>query len=356
MSLTASRELLAYSTGGESGKLCTYNSTMPQLLVSFFNQLLTPKFSLGVLDSGSGEFRWLDLQADQGISGCAGLASRRDRVFVAAQAGGTGRLQIYAMPEFKLLSVYELRHTQAVHSLLAIDDGRILGVGTGNDEIYEYVVVSDEVVEERLFWRLPGTHPGFGDQWHVNSIAPLGDGFAVSYMAHALPSNDDYQSGGIFSLADGELLATGLKCPHSLMNFDGRLYVAHNPGMISEVGGESGEVGGFARGLCRTGSSLFVGASGHRWQSRSTQRAYIDQYEDFVAQGAKVVQVSLEGFDVILEFDLRGLGIEVFEVTPVCIDPRSEYLMPGDPVVERACALEFVAAGYHQAVEVDWKV
>lgn len=334
----------------------SYNSTMSQLLVSFFNQLLTPKFSLGVLDSDSGSFRWVDLQADEGISGCAGLAGQGDRVFVAAQSGGTGRLQIYKLPEFKLLSVHELRHTQAVHSLLAIDDGRVLGVGTGNDEIYEYVIVGDEVIEERLFWRLPGTHPGFGDQWHVNSIAPVGDGFAVSYMAHALPSNDEYQSGGVFSIDNGELLASGLKCPHSLIDVDGHLYVAHNPGMVSEIGGGSGDVGGFARGLCRVGSSLFVGASGHRWQSRSTQRAYIDQYDDFVAQGAKVIEVSLNGLGVIREFDLRGLGIEVFEVMPVGIDPDSEYLMRSDPVVERACALEFVAAAYHQAVEVDWKV
>lgn len=336
--------------------MCTYTYTMSQLIVSFFNQLLTPKFSLGLLDTESGAFRWLDLQADEGISGCAGIARHGDRVVVATQAGGTGRLQVYKLPEFKLLSVYDLRHTQAVHSLLVTEDGRTLGVGTGNDEVYEYSIVEDEVIEERLFWRLPGTHPGFGDQWHVNSIAPHGEGFAVSYMAHALPSNDDDQLGGVFSIDDGEVLASSLKCPHSLITVDGDLYVAHNPGMVSAIGGGTGAVGGFARGLCRVGSSLFVGASGHRWQSRSTQRAYIDQYDDFVAQGAKVIEVTLDGLVASREFDLRGLGIEVFEVMPVNIDPDSEFLMKGDPLAERACALEFVAAEYHQAVEVDWKV
>lgn len=329
---------------------------MSQLLISFFNQLLTPKFSLGLLETGSGQFQWLDLQDDSGAWGCAGLARRDDRIFVLVQVGGVGRLHTYRMSDFELISKFELRHTQAVHSLLATDDGRLFGVGTGNDEVYEYLLAGEDVVEERLFWRLPGTRPEQGDQWHVNSIAHTPKGYAVTYMARTFPAENGSMEGGILLIESGQSLMTGIKAPHSLISVEDRLYLAHNPGLVSIVGGVTADVGGFARGLCVQDGSLYAGTSGHRWQSQSTKRTYIDKYEDFVMQGARVVEMDPVSLEIRRVFDLRGLGIEIYDLLPVEVDRDSSHVLPGDPVVERACALEFIAAGYHQLVEVELKV
>lgn len=329
---------------------------MATLLVSFFNQLLTPRYCLGALDIASGTFRWVDLQIPEGVAGGAGLAQRADRIYFAAQVGGGSKLFVFDKPSLEVVATHSLKFVRAVHSLYASPDGRLLCVSTGSDEVYEIVLRGDEVEDERLFWRMPATELASGDQCHVNSVALTAAGYAVTFMKGAGSPAIPYPEGGIFLANTGELLHSGLRAPHSLVVEDSKMYVCHNPGKVSEIGHTMAEVGGFTRGLAISNGSLFVGVSGHRWRSTSTSKLYIADEDTFVKQGAKVVELQSQDLSKRREWDLRGLGIEVYDVMPVEIDWDSPYLVTEDPLVARACSLEYVAAIHHHTVNVEWRI
>lgn len=314
-----------------------------KIAVSFCNQPFTRELVLGLLDPDTGDFRWIDIQHCDQVCGAAGIATADGLVFVGIQVGTpSSRLHIYDEESFELLEVYEFMHVRDIHSLLWLGSGRLLAVSTGTDELYELHIEGAKVVAERPIWRLPGTFIEAGDQCHVNSATYGPDGLAVSYCrTDGAMSLAGQVGGGIALIEDFTLLATGLAGPHSLSWLDDDYYYCNAKGFLCRLSGASVEIGGFGRGLCELNGKLLAGSSGKRWRSRSTGRVSQMTRAEFVSQGSWVTVLDKVTLEPLVRFDLRGLGIEIYELHPVRSDFGAKFVIECDPRAERAAALEY---------------
>jgi hypothetical protein len=315
-----------------------------KILISFCNQVFAPEFSLGLLDPECGEFRWVELQESKHASGVSGLCKSGGFVYAGIQASGRGpRLHIYDEARLELVSAYQFEHVVDVHSLLALDDNTLLVASTGTDELYIVELHKfTEIRRERLYWRVPGSMIERGDQCHVNSAAITEHGLAVSYCfsKRGVPMLSPTDAGGIMLIEDGSILRDGLLGPHTVVQSDSELFFCHQTGLVSSLNGKSAETGGYSRGLCIVEGQLFVGGSGQRWRSRSTNRALPVDEEEFASTGASVTVLDADSFEKRARFDLRPFGREIYDLLPVEVEIDSAYVVGGDPVAVRSIQLE----------------
>jgi hypothetical protein len=62
---------------------------------------------------------------------------------------------------------------------------------------------------------------------------------------------------------------------------------------------------------------------------------------EFVSQGSWVTVIDKVTLEPLARFDLRGLGIEIYELHPVNTDFGAKFVIESDPRAERAAALEY---------------
>ncbi len=118
--------------------------------------------------------------------------------------------------------------------------------------------------------------PGEPDAWHLNCLAGHEDKIFASAFCNGRRHRgwiDCHAGSGIvFSLATGEVVATGLDMPHSPLFIDGVLLVCNSGGheLVAIDPCEPGRhirsisLGGFTRGLAVLGDRIFVGVSVRR--------------------------------------------------------------------------------------------
>ncbi len=316
------------------------------LLVSFCNQMFTPHLCLGVLDTSTGEFRWLDLQRSEYVSGAAGICSSGGYVYVGMQSGGKGpRLHVYEESSFELVAAHDLRCVSDIHSITAWGDDEFLVASTGTDELYLVSMEGpDKIREEVLYWRFPGSMVERGDQCHVNCAVRTEGGVLVSYCnsSRGVPLVDCAYGGGILRIDDGTIVSNDLQGPHSLAIIDGEVAFTHQPGLFSFLGGKTAEVGGYARGLAHEGEEIFVGSSGRRWKSRSTRRNLPLDEKEFIEDGAAVTVLDRRSLEAKRRFDLRPLGREIYDLAVVSTGFDAAHAVGRQAVELRALELERV--------------
>ena len=111
------------------------------------------------------------------------------------------------------------------------------------------------------------------DRCHLNGMA-MRDGkpaYASAFSETNTPTGwrpNVTKTGVLFDVASGEVLARGLGMPHSPRIYDGALYVLQTAkGEVNQVDMKTGQittvchVGGFVRGMAKSGDYLFVGLS-----------------------------------------------------------------------------------------------
>lgn len=146
--------------------------------------------------------------------------------------------------------------TSAVHSL-AVVDGRLLAVSTGNGRVVSRALDGGP-------WEPAGAHGTGGDTYHLNSVTGWGGDVVVS----AFGPKDGGRwgtDGYILNLATGERLTAAAQ-PHSLLAWRDDLWFCESArGTVRSLAGRTLEVGGYTRGLAPLDeTTLLVGVSDSR--------------------------------------------------------------------------------------------
>lgn len=315
------------------------------LLISFCNERFTPACILGLLEPKSNTFRWVDTQYWENAKGASGLASRNGHIYVGIQAHQPGpRLHIYDEITLELMAAYDFRHVQDLHSIAFRSDRELVAVSTGSDELYSLSLETPTVIgSEQLLWRLPGTFAELGDQCHVNSAAITSKGLSVTWCRSAgISASLPPLGGGVMTVDNGEIYQDGIVSPHSLLEFDGNMYLCAHPGKVMRLPSGEVSIGGFARGLCVSEGKLYAGSSGPRTHSRSTGRTTkVESLEEYSSFGALVSKIDPHTLEIEEIYSLRALGNEIYDILPVKSEFDARYVVDNDPYAERALYLEY---------------
>jgi len=257
--------------------------------------------------------------------GATGLIADERYIYVATQTGlsaanETARfLLTFNRTEFSLCSAYAFRQANDVHSL-CWQNGRLMAVSSGTDEIVELEISGGAVRAETVYWRL---QPG-GDRHdlhHLNGICAMPDGLIV--CGFGKKSTELWSSatdGFLFDLNRGSRIASDLQQPHTVTPISSSIFYCESRKMaIRRCGGTEFQVlPGYTRGMCQSGSSVSVGASTGRKQSRSTGEIV----ENFADSGWKCEEISISRLDpdtlaILSSAAFESGGGEIYDLLPV---------------------------------------
>ncbi len=250
------------------------------ILVSFCNVKgeLSPR--LGVFDPATGMLVGLKItQFLPHSQSVTGLASDERFIYAATQRAQFGDqwacfLLTFSRKTFEFVSSYAFRRAQDVHSICWHDDASLLAVSTGTNEVVKLIVGNGVVESESVYWSSHPTDDDSGND-HLNGICSSPEGIVLCGFGRR---EDGFWSsavnGFLLNISSGARLASGLEQPHSVMALDSSLVFCESRKRAVRNGDNqvSQNLPGYTRGMCKSGSSLFVGTSVGRKASRSTSQ------------------------------------------------------------------------------------
>jgi hypothetical protein len=288
-----------------------------EVLVSYCARPASGHGTLSGLNAAS-----LELRLIAGVFGAgpdeeiAGLAADRDFVYVAARRPAA--LIILSRPDLRLVRRHALPELENLHSLCVRQDELFL-VSTGTDEVVRFRMRGARILSQSLFWRPPGSAVR-ADARHLNGLCFFQDELHVSGFGEKMGETWAASSDGfIRNLERNETVAAGLRHPHSLLPLDDGLAYCESGRRTVHLPGRSPvhNLPGYARGLCRVGDHLFVGASSRRLVSRSTGKAVPQPDPDGLAERCSVSRIALRSGSVDLMTDLSWHGGEIYDLLPL---------------------------------------
>jgi uncharacterized protein (TIGR03032 family) len=228
----------------------------------------------------------------------------------------------------------------AMHDMAFMPNDELVGVNTA----FSCLCKIDDKFGFSPFWK-----PDFinelapEDRCHLNGMATE-DG-EIKYLSALGQTNtpqgwrDDKMSGGVvMEYPSGKILADGLGMPHSPRVYDNKLYVLNSTqGELLKIDRTTGEkevvceLGGFARGMSRSGDYLFIGVSKLRHNSKAFNDLPIGE-KSF----AGVVAVYLPYGSVIGSFKYEMSVDEIYDVKVLPDLKRPSLLAPGIPAVKNS--------------------
>ena len=251
------------------------------ILISFCN-VTAGAPSLAIVDIDGGGVQVLRVPGALAAEDARGIALADPYIFVTtgrprfkgrASRDSTGRSHLFVLDrhDLALVSSHVCEHVVDAHSLRVGDD-HVEIVSTGSDEVVRLRLSGPHVIAEEVVWRPDPAGPR-ADLHHLNAICSWRNDVVVSGFGRKTDRLwSSAADGFIACLGSGERLATGIGHPHSVVDLDGTLaYCESSTGTVRLLGREEvGWVPGYARGICRVGDRLFVGASKGRRFSNST--------------------------------------------------------------------------------------
>jgi Flp pilus assembly protein TadD len=246
-----------------------------QFLVSFCNVgHLDSRFSLGRFicdDDGIRQIGYVDLATvirDGALfDGITGLCWSGSTIYAGLQGRPCKLLAFTAQRAPRLIP---LRLVNRIHSIVALPDGRLLIVSTGNDSI---IAFDPKTETEELYAQL-----GDGQQnvLHMNGVTVHEGRIIVSMFGPR--SEGLIRSGEVRDLTSGTTLISGLRSPHSVLSHGGMVHVLESEtGLLfcrdPDAGSEAvDQFVGYARGLQMDKNLTLVGRSVFRIHSASFGR------------------------------------------------------------------------------------
>jgi hypothetical protein len=249
------------------------------------------------------------------LTGVTGLAADAARVYAAVhrapeQEGGPEEslLMLFDRRDLAPRGCYVFRLARDVHSLLAVEDHRLLAVSTGTDEVVELTVRGFAVTSERVGWR-PARSPAGQDSVHLNSLAVHGEEILVSaFGRRTSPDWEGAKSGFVAALANGRAVIDGLSQPHSLVSLGADLLFCESG--LGVIGGlerpKTVALPGYPRGLCCLGEDLLVGTS--CWRAAARHGA---------TTGCGLLRLRAQTGEVLNEFELNDVAREIYDLLPL---------------------------------------
>lgn len=296
---------------------CEHRGEATEVLVSYCARPATGHGTLAALNAGS-----LELRLIEGVFGAApdeeiaGLAADQDFVYVAVRRPAA--VIILSRSDLRVVRRHALPELENLHSLCVREDEVFL-VSTGTDEVVRFRMRGARILSESLFWRPAGSAVR-ADAHHLNGLCFFQGELHVSGFGEKMGDTWAASSNGfIRNLERNETVATGLRHPHSLLPLDDGLAFCESGRRTVHLPGRPPvhSLPGYARGLCRVGDHLFVGASSRRLVSRSTGKAVPQPGPDDLAGRCSVSRIALHSSSVDLMTDLSWHGGEIYDLLPL---------------------------------------
>lgn len=293
-----------------------------RLLVSFCN-LPTPRpTGLLELDTHDDARRWVPVNGGTpAVQSTTGIACTDLRAYVVwLSTDKQCFLSLLERPSLGLIDVYPLAGVRDAHSVTVVD-GDVFVVSTGTDELWRFPTSGDRLGPGHAVWRASAEGR---DTHHVNAVAYVDARICCSaFGPKPGPLWSTAIDGYVIDVERNEKLGAGLEHPHSLVAYNGDVYIAESrrARVRCLTRERSYDVGGYARGLCVLPDGRAVTAtSTARRQSKSTGivenpadpgestgRAALDvrRIDDGAPQGP------------MMEIDLSEFGSEIYDV--ICL-------------------------------------
>lgn len=299
------------------------------ILVSFCNIRVQGLPVLGLLDPIENECRALRLPDDlSSLKGITGLAVSDRCVYAVAQTFGPAlgnrrtspsALLIFDRSDLKLLRRYTFQLAADVHSILLVEDSLFV-VSTGTDEVIELGISDTECISEKIFWRREPDDLR-EDIHHLNAICQSSRGLLISGFGKKIDDLwDSAREGFIFNISRGEVVASGIDQPHSLIEVNGELaFCESRRRMVRTLKGPCIEtLPGYTRGICVIFRELFVATSVGRQISRSHGTTINNPSAPGNLEGrCSISRFSVDGWKLEGIIDMTAHASEIFDLLAI---------------------------------------
>lgn len=271
-----------------------------------------------------------------GLGGVTGLAADDDFVYAAGQvpaalgaasrSGAYSDLLVFDRCGLRLRTRYRLRLAHDVHSLVVVDGG-LMVVSTGTDALVEVNLEAGHVVGEHLHWRADPLGSDT-DRLHLNALARRDNVLLVSGFGCREGRNWDTARRGFVRPIDvrdgasGPVLADLLAQPHSLLVDGANLILCESrTRALRDLNAVLfAALPGYPRGLCRFGSTVFVGTSVRRCHHFGAWGRLNPSHEPGTEVGAcTVVGLAATSWQLVSSVPLTGTADEIYDLLP--LDP-----------------------------------
>ena len=281
-----------------------------QVLVSFCNlPQSTGERAVIRVNAATGAASPVDLGLTKCLSSCTGLATDGSRVYALAIAEDEQHVSVLDSETLEPVFTRHLPEVRDAHSV-AVNDGELLIVSTGTDEIWTYPIEEHEIGPGRVAWKGGDVR---GDINHLNSIVCWEGRWIISAFGPKSGQTwDDALDGFLHDITHDRRLKDGIHHPHTLSVSGSHLYyLASKQGLLCSLDGPLVDVRGYARGLCWLSERVAcVGISQGRQKSRSTGLPLDNPEQSFA--GLAVVDAT-QG-RILKTVPLNGYNPEIFDI------------------------------------------
>lgn len=228
--------------------------------------------------------------------------------------------------------------TVAMHDMAFMPNNDLVGVNTA----FSCLCKIDDSYSFTPFWKPPFIDElAPEDRCHLNGMAV--ENGEIKYLTALGKTNtpqgwrEDKMTGGlVMEYPSGKIIADGLGMPHSPRVYDNELYVLNSTqGELLKINRTTGEkevvckLGGFARGMSRSGDYLFIGVSKLRHNSNAFKDLPI---ADKSFSG--VVAVYLPYGSIVGNFEYTMSVDEIYDVKVLNDLKRPSVLSPSMPTIK----------------------
>ncbi|WP_081452373.1 DUF4915 domain-containing protein [Verrucomicrobium spinosum] len=312
----------------------------------------------GLCMGGIGGMQVVDRLSSTGLFVKDGLVARA--LWTPSQMAEMAELLIY--DHKGVLGYQRLDATADVHDVLLLDDGGCVVVSTGTNELIWYSE-GGQVVKR---WRAEGE----GDSWHLNSLLQhAGELYACAFgkfqKHREWAQAKDSGSGCVIKISTGEVVLTGLMCPHNpRLSGDSWILCNSARGELVEVDAasqvitRSQSLGGWTRGLAFADEHVFVGVSANRQYRDPGVSASIAVLDRQSWQVTGRIELPFEEvYDLVLLPPEQVLGLQRgFATSPSRTAEQERYALfrqagveptrlwpSGDPLASESCRIQVTA-------------
>jgi hypothetical protein len=257
--------------------------------------------------------------------GVTGLIADQCYIYVATQiALSTSKencrfLLTFNRSDFTLFSTYSFQQAVDVHSLCWYN-GRVMVVSSGTDEIIALEISGGKVLAEAVYWRLEQGEARH-DLQHLSGICAVPGGLIVcGFGKKSAQLWSSATDGFLIDLSRGSRILSALHQPHSVTRFSSSIFYCESRKMAIRrcYDTKFQLLPGYTRGMCHSGSFLFVGASIGRKRSRSTE----ELVENFAESGSKCEEISISRLDpdtlsILSSTGFDSGGGEIYDLLPI---------------------------------------
>jgi len=245
-----------------------------KILISFCNLPGNYGNNLLLIDLETGKTRYLL----KNVSGFTGLTQDDEYFYALSQTSPT---KIYIIEKFsgKVMLDQDLREVIDPHSL-AVSGNFIYIVSTGNDQVlkYKFDRSKKRLFFQKIFW-WPEDSDKISDTHHLNSISVFKDHIYISAFGPKKSEKWDSANGGyVFNITENKKEIENIYQPHSMFiknNIFSKKNIYYCESSTKSIRKNNRTIirlkkGGYTRGLYLEDKFLFLGTSGGRKKSKST--------------------------------------------------------------------------------------